>query len=120
MQILAERYYKTRGGDRAYVSAVEDSSKVPNGSRPRMCPILGYLKGASVAWYCNGSFRMDGKEDAWDLLEEWKEPVVVSKRYLLMRNLSIGGLLVAEQGTCTMGFEELGSGTLTITEGVFN
>ena len=79
MQILAERYYKTRGGDRAYVSAVEDSSKVPNGSRPRMCPILGYLKGASVAWYCNGSFRMDGKEDAWDLLEEWKEPVGVQE-----------------------------------------
>ena len=71
MQINAGQYYRTRGGKKAFVAAVENPFQ-PSSSWP-MC---GWIDGYQMAseWAIDGRHTPAGESQA-DLIAEWKEPV---------------------------------------------
>ena len=75
MQIKAGQYYHTRGGQRAFVAAVEH----PFHASPY--PIIGYISCdlGGVKWACDGRFCNSITTHQNDLIAEWKEPVTVTR-----------------------------------------
>lgn len=70
MLIEANKYYKTRSGNKAYVVSTEN----PFGDLSQY-PILGYIKNKLQAtWNTDGKYILDIDHE-YDLVEEWKDPI---------------------------------------------
>jgi hypothetical protein len=79
MQLKEKTYYKTRDGKKAFVSAIISNPFVPFTGQPA----IGFCEGiGQMEWREDGGFFREGwKQSTFDLISEWKEPVVV-KRYV--------------------------------------
>jgi hypothetical protein len=75
MKIEAGKYYKTRGGEKAFVAAV---LKNPNGGSVPDQPIVGFIgdNESYSTWSIGGGYYDDDEyeEDEDDLVAEWREP----------------------------------------------
>ena len=77
MKIEAGKYYRTRDGRKAFVSAV----LLPNpfAGPGHMYPAIGYVESASTVWWTkDGRYSCKESHHPFDLISEWREPETVS------------------------------------------
>jgi hypothetical protein len=108
-------YYRTRGGLRAQVLAVNVRG-LTNGYT-----VVGVLTGTAETWADNGTFRNSGQTSPNDLTEPWRDPITVERVVWIVRHSD--GLLeaYASIGTRQPNVDGtiIGSTRVTVTEGVF-
>ena len=110
MKIEAGKYYRTRDGRKAFVSAVEVPCERYCVNK-RIHPVLGYIGVGQCSWTEAG--HGDARcETEYDLVDEWREPVT--------RELTL--YLYPNGDVCTvprLGNYPIGSARVTLIEGQF-
>jgi hypothetical protein len=73
LKLEAGKYYRTRDGRKAFVTAV--AMENPFGAMNELYPVIGYVEGryASASWTAEGFLLMEC-ERGDDLVAEWVEP----------------------------------------------
>ena len=109
MQITAGKYYKTRDGRKAFVSAVEVPCERYCVNK-RIHPVLGYIGVGQCSWTEAG--HGDARcETEYDLVAEWREPVA---KVVTVYMLPDGNVWF-----CDPRKKSIASTRVTLTEGVF-
>lgn len=117
LNIEAGKYYRTRGGRKAFVAAV--SLPDPSSGVRATHPVHGLIGGFSRNWTLDGHYR-DSHGD--DLVAEWKEPRTCSAVMTLCRD-STGALRIfhgniGERPPFWVRWTPLSQETFTMTEPV--
>lgn len=81
LQLEAGKYYRTRGGEKAFVG-----TKAPFGSVHKSYVFLGHIEGREFcySWAENGKYSVS--KDGLDLVAEWVEPKRIKGKVLLWGN----------------------------------
>lgn len=86
LKIEAGKYYKTRGGKKAYVACIVLPNPFEGPSIKDQFPVRHVIDQEVGCWYCRADGRLQpGKDDAYDLVAEWKEPEVRVRKLKMVR-----------------------------------
>lgn len=122
MEIRAGKYYKTRNGQKAFISVVTQN---PFRSGPDHYPAKGWVDSDAssilYSWTLSGS-RFIGRPSEYDLVEEWRDPVT-KELYVYLYKIdgcpTVLHIATESPWNPTTPYQILSSSKVTLTEGQF-